>query len=135
MYRDRLMTAKLRPARSEASARASSDLVAAQSFYRDVLGGRQLWPTEREARPESVWFFIAGRLIEVCPAPDNTAETLELCVESPASIAERCWDSGYTVQLPVDAPPGEIVVIDPFGRPITLIPRLSEYALGAEAAG
>jgi hypothetical protein len=135
MYRERLMTLKkLQAARGRPSARGDSRLSAAQSFYRDILGGRQLSPTEHDSPAESLWFFVAGRLVEVCPAQGGTAETLELSVESPAAIAERCWDSGHTVRVPADASTGSMIVVDPFGRSITLLPCSPEYTLGAEAA-
>jgi hypothetical protein len=136
MYRERSMTVKkMRAARGRPSAPADSRLSAAQSFYRDILGGRQLSPTERDSGAESLWFFVAGRLVEVCPAQDSTAEPLELSVESPAAIAERCWDSGYTVRVPADDSTGSMIVVDPFGRSITLLSCSAEYTLGAEAAG
>jgi len=113
----------------------SHEVVSAQSFYRDMLGGRQTWPTERDSPGESLWFAIGPTLLEVIPTRAGRLEMLVLAVDSPASIAERCWDSGYTVRLPADGEPGEVIVIDPFGRPISLIPRLSECSLGAEAEG
>jgi len=64
-----------------------------------------------------------------------TIAPAELPVESPTGIAERCWDSGYTVRVPADGRPEELIVVDPFGRPIALIRRTSEYTLGAEAVG
>src|SRR5690349_17896484 len=102
MVRDRLKGAKQRHVRNPASARAFSALAATQSFYRDVLGGRQLWPTAHDSAGDSLWFFIAGTLVKVAPAREDMAETIELSVDSPTSIAERCWDSGYTVSLPAD---------------------------------
>jgi catechol 2,3-dioxygenase-like lactoylglutathione lyase family enzyme len=136
MYRERLMTAnKLEAARGRPPAAADNRRSAAQAFYRDVLGGRQLTRTERDSRAGSLWFFVAGRLVEVCPAQASTAEALELSVESPAEIAERCWDSGHTVRVPADASSGAMIVVDPFGRPITLLPSAAEHSLGAEAAG
>lgn len=124
----------LRAARGRPGAPADGRLSAAQSFYRDILGGRQLSQTERDSPAESLWFFVAGSLVEVCPAHGSTAETLALSVESPADIAERCWDSGYTVRVPADDSTGSMIVVDPFGRSITLLPCSPEYTLGAEAA-
>ena len=130
------MTAnKLQAALGRPRTPADRRLSAAQAFYRDILGGRQLSPTERATPGESLWFFVAGRLVEVSPTQDRAAETVELAVESPERIAERCWDSGYTVCVPADDGTGSMIVIDPFGRPITLLPCAAAYALGAEAAG
>jgi hypothetical protein len=84
---------------------------------------------------ESLWFFVAGKRVEVCPTGAGTGEMLELSVESPTGVAERCWDSGYTVRLPANGRSGEVIVVDPFGRSIVLVPRTSDHALGAEALG
>jgi len=136
MYRDRMMSAnKLQPARGRPAGRADSRLSAAQTFYRDILGGRQLSPTERDSPAEIVWFYVAGRLVEVSPTQDSTAEMLELSVESPAAIAERCWDSGHTVRVPADGAADSMIVVDPFGRAIMLRPCPAAYSLGAAAAG
>lgn len=135
MYRGRFNITKQRRARGRATARAVTDQLSAQSFYRDLLGGRQLWPTERDSPGDSLWFFVGPTLVEVSPTRAGMLETLELAVDSPASVAERCWDSGYTVRLPAQGAPGEVIVVDPFGRPIALVPRLSECSLGVEAAG
>ncbi|HKW46823.1 MAG TPA: hypothetical protein VJN70_05240 [Gemmatimonadaceae bacterium] len=107
--------------------------IAARSFHRDILDGRQVWPTVHDAVRGSLWFLVGGTLIEVRAEPSD-AGTLEVPVESPAQIAERCWDAGYTVRVPTDGTTGEVVVIDPFGQQIALVPRLSERSLGIEGS-
>ena len=105
---------------------------AARSFYEGVLGGRQVWLTGPRAAPRKLWFLVGHTLIQVSPAA--AAAVLELSVDSPAAIAERCWDAGYTVRFRADDTP-DFIVIDPFGREIVLIRNTSVRPIGAGAAG
>lgn len=102
---------------------------AARSFYQDLLGGRQVWPTGRRAIGR-LYFLFDRDLVEVGPARSDV-EMLELGVDAPYDVAARCWDAGYTVRLLASERPGAIAVIDPFDRAILLTPRRSGVALGA----
>lgn len=106
---------------------ARSPETAARSFYQDLLGGRQVWPTGRRAIGR-LYFLFDRSLVEVGPAR-NDVELLELGVDSPYDLAARCWDAGYTVRLLEQ--PGAIAVIDPFGRAVLLRSRRPTAALGA----
>jgi hypothetical protein len=135
MYSNRLRVAKhLYLHGQRRSPIERSQEIVARSFYRDLLGGRQVGPTGRHAVSGSLWFLVGATLIEVS-REHRHVEPLELPVESPASIAERCWDAGYTVRPGADDTAGEVIVTDPFGRDIALTPRLGEWSLGVEVAG
>lgn len=108
---------------------ARSQQAAARSFYQDLLGGRQVWPTGRR-RMGTLHFLIDQTLVEVAPVRSD-AETIELPVDSPNEVAARCWDAGYTIRLPANERPGALAVIDPFGRAIILKARRPLAALGA----
>lgn len=99
---------------------------AARSFYQELLGGRQVWPTGRRAIGR-LYFLFDRSLVEVGPARSDV-EMLELGVDSPYDVAARCWDAGYTVRLLEQ--PGAIAVIDPFGRAVVLRSRRPTVALG-----
>lgn len=105
---------------------------AARAFYEGVLGGRQVWPTGPRAAARKLWFLVGTTLVPVSLAP--AADVVELCVESPAAIAERCWDAGYSVRLRSDDS-DDFIVIDPLGRQIALTTRASVCPLGVGAAG
>lgn len=105
---------------------------AARTFYEGVLGGRQVWPTGPRAATRKLWFLVGHTLVQVSLAP--AADALELSVDSPAAIAERCWDAGYTVRLRADGT-DDFIVIDPFGREVVLTRRTSVCPMGAGAAG
>ena len=95
----------------------------ARSFYTELLGGSQVWPTDHVQADATLYFLVEGQLVEVPPSRDDAKNTLELRVESPLDLAERCWDAGCTVRVSgdtVDAPP---LVTDPLGRTIALLPR------------
>ena len=102
---------------------------AARSFYQDLLGGRQVWPTGRRAIGK-LYFLFDRSVVEVGPARSDV-EMVELGVDSPYDIAAKCWDAGFTVRLPEQ--PGAIAVIDPFGRAVLLRSRRPTAALGAIA--
>lgn len=97
--------------------------IAARRFYRGILGGRQVWPTDRRKGVRSLWFLVGDTLIEIDPAPRISPEPVELVVDAPNEIAEQCWDAGYTVRLR-DADVGDscsaFLITDPFGRTIAL---------------
>lgn len=97
---------------------------AARLFYEDMLGGRQVWPTGPRTTPRTLWFLVGTTLVPVRIVPD--AGVLELFVDSPAAVAERCWDAGYTVRLRADDT-DDLIVIDPFGRQIVLTARADHF--------
>ena len=112
--------------------------IAARKFYRGILGGRQVWPTDRRRGLRSLWFLIGDTLVEVDPAPRGAPEPVEVAVVSPNEIAERCWNAGYTVQLrdpDADDSCSEFVITDPFGRSITLTTRADDQAVDDVIAG
>ncbi len=92
-------------------------VAAARSFYEGVLGGRQVWPTGPRTAPRTLWFLVGTTLLPVSCAPDTGV--LELVVDSPAAVAERCWDAGYTVRFST-GDTDDPILIDPFGRQIAL---------------
>lgn len=100
--------------------------IAARRFYRSVLGGRQVWPTDRRRGLRSLYFLVGEIVIEVDPASRGEPEAVTLVVESPNDLAERCWNAGYTVR-PRDGDTDEscstFLITDPFGRSILLTPR------------
>ena len=91
---------------------------AARSFYEELLGGRQVWPTDHGERRDVLCFLIEQQLIVVCPARRTLHEPLQLLVAAPNAIAERCWDAGFTVRVDGDREDGVLHVVDPFGRSI-----------------
>ena len=94
---------------------------AARSFYEEILGGRQVWPTDRGERRGVLWFLVEQQLVEVCPERRTLREPLQLLVAAHNEIAERCWDAGYTVRLGGIQEDEILHVVDPFGRSIALI--------------
>jgi hypothetical protein len=107
---------------------------AARSFYEELLGGRQVWPTDHGERRDVLCFLIEQQLIVVCPARRTLHEPLQLLVAAPNAIAERCWDAGFTVRVDGDREDGVLHVVDPFGRSIALILRREAEMSGAECA-
>lgn len=113
----------MKSSRDETFDRAHENL-AARSFYEGVLGGRQVWPTGPRTTPRTLWFLVGTTLIPVSLVPD--ADVLELFVDSPAAVGERCWDAGYTVRFRAEDT-DDLIVIDPFGRQIVLIRRADHF--------
>lgn len=97
---------------------------AARAFYRQALRGRPLRPTGRNSTAETLAFAVGDTIIEVDPTLGAAAAPLRLEVDDPHTIAERCWNAGFTVRLGQDetghAP---LSVIDPFGRRVDLVPQ------------
>ena len=92
---------------------------AAQAFYCDVLGARQVWDEER---PRSLSFIVEGTRIDVTTTAARKSEPVRLSVADPQQLAERCWDAGYSVLVGLETAEGAPVsVIDPFGRRIELV--------------
>lgn len=112
--------------------RDEATIDAARSFYQSALGGRQVWPTGPRASPRTLWFLVGQSLVQV--SRTLASDVLELSVDSPAAIAERCWDAGHTVRLRADDS-DDFIVLDPFGREILLRRRTSVCPMGAGAAG
>ncbi len=103
---------------------APNEADAARTFYCDALRGRQVWPTGRADTRGRLWFLVGGTLVEVGPALRSAAAPLELDVDDPFEVAERCWDAGFSVLVNGDGADGAPVsVLDPFGRRIDLTPR------------
>ena len=134
MDRQRLTLSRDETRASGASARGGggNQEHAAREFYQGVLGGRQVWPTGPRAAARKLWFLVGSSLLPVGLAP--VADVVELCVDSPAAIAERCWDAGHTVRPRTDNG-DDFIVIDPFGRQIVLTRRASVCPFGVGAAG
>jgi hypothetical protein len=112
--------------------------IAARKFYRGILGGRQVWPTDRRRGLHSLWFLVGDTLVEVDPAPRAAPAPVEVAVDSPNEIAERCWNAGYTVRLRdpgADDSCSEFVITDPFGRSITLTSRANSESVSDAMAG
>jgi len=125
MYRTRTSALRDTDVSRYRSPGVHSPQAAARSFYGELLGGREVFPTDGDAFASSLWFLVESQLVEVgAPHHDSESEeTLELRVASPIGIAERCWDAGYTVRLDSAVAGRSIRVSDPFGRVITLAPR------------
>ena len=110
--------------------------IAARRFYRGVLGGRQVWPTDRRRGLRSLFFLIGDTLIEIDPAPRFAPQAVALEVDAPNELAERCWNAGYTVRLrddDVDESNPAFVITDPFGRSIALTQRAAHRPARASA--
>jgi hypothetical protein len=110
--------------------------VAARRFYRGVLGGRQVWPADSRKGVRSLWFLVGDALIEVDPARRVAPETVELAVDAPNDLAEKCWNAGYTVRLrdaDVDDSCSAFLITDPFGRTIALTQRVTRQSVDAIA--
>jgi len=110
--------------------------IAARRFYRGVLGGRQVWPTDRRRSLRSLFFLVGDTLIEVDPASRVAPEAVALEVDAPNEIAERCWNAGYTVRLrdnDLDESDPAFFITDPFGRSIALTPRAERRSAQASA--
>ena len=100
-----------------------SDASVARAFYRDALGGHQVWPAGPMGARGRVWFLVAGALIEVGGAAVGRSAPVVLDVDDPDELAQRCWDAGFTVRMHQD-PTGRapVSVFDPFDRRIDLAP-------------
>ena len=111
----------------------AADTAVAESFYCDVLRGRQVWPSERTA-DGALWFQIGNDLVAVRPDREAVAIPARLVVDDPTAMAERCWDAGYVVQVR-EAASGEVtfVVTDPFGRRLILLPHGTATVTGSTA--
>lgn len=101
---------------------AADQAVAARTFYEQLLGGRQMWPTGRRAGAGRLWFLFGETLIETGPIRDGGADPIEIGMDAPNDAAARCWDAGYTVRLLKRESAVMLSVIDPFGRQIVLAP-------------
>jgi catechol 2,3-dioxygenase-like lactoylglutathione lyase family enzyme len=124
MYQDKSRILKRTPTTSSSGTRTARDgTQLARRFYCELLGGRQVWPKERYDVPDALWFLVGATLVEVGTGRRDPAEPLEVPVDSPLDLAERCWDAGYSVRPHADDRDGRISVTDPFGRSITLVVR------------
>jgi len=97
---------------------------AARVFYRRALKGRQVWLAGDACANGSLWFLVAGSLIEVSGGLVSTAKPIVLDVDDPDDLAQRCWDAGFTVLVNQDSTGrAPVSVFDPFGRRVDLAPR------------
>jgi catechol 2,3-dioxygenase-like lactoylglutathione lyase family enzyme len=94
-----------------------------EAFYIDLLGGREVWPTERKNRRGSRWFLVEETLIELRSAAFGGNDSVELAVDSPEDLAERAWDAGYSVEVHEDDAGVTLTLVDPTGRRIRLLQR------------
>jgi len=117
---------------ARAAALGGGEEQAAREFYERILGGRQVWPTGPRAAARKLWFLVGSTLLPVNFTP--AGDVVEVCVDLPAAIAERCWDAGHTVRLRADNS-DDLVVVDPFGRELVLTQRASVGLVKVEAAG
>jgi len=109
-------------ARGQPSAATGVDAARARWFYCDVLRGRQLWPTDSRAG-RGFWFEVGDTMVEVRTDGRRASTPFMLAVEHPIELAVRCWDAGLTVQVRDAASGATLVVTDPFGRRVILVPR------------
>lgn len=94
------------------------------AFYVELLGGREVWPTEGRRLRGSRCFLIGETLLEVGPWPANNGAPVDLAVDAPEELLGRAWDAGYTVELREDHSEMSMSIVDPVGRRIRLVRRL-----------
>jgi extradiol dioxygenase family protein len=105
----------------------SSPSRAARAFYCEALRGRQISRvTDDSADRDSLWFVVAGTLIQVGPDVPVPGARVTLTVDDPHDLAERCWDAGFSVSVGDTGTDVPVFVFDPFGRTIELTRH--EYA-------
>ena len=93
-----------------------------RTFYEYVLGALLVDSGESAQVDDALHFLLEGQLIRVSASGDDTPHPVKLTVASPALLAERCWDAGYTVHVEGGGVDETVYVTDPHGRTITLIP-------------
>lgn len=92
-------------------------------LYRDLLGGREVWPKAHASHTRSYWFDLNGQLVEVIDESASTRAVLTIEVEAPLKLIERCWDAGYTILMHEEGNRVQASIMDPVGRCIDLLPR------------
>jgi catechol 2,3-dioxygenase-like lactoylglutathione lyase family enzyme len=113
-----------------------SDAAAARAFYCDALRGRQVGLAPRRSTVGSLWFLVAGTIVEVRTDRGSAAAPIALDVDDPDLLAQRCWDAGFTVRVRQDeAGRAPVSVIDPFGRRVDLAPRAEQVGARLAAGG
>jgi len=95
----------------------------ARSFYGGVLGGIEVRPADRVDSADALYFLVEDQLVEAGALGDAEHAALELTVESPLELAERCWNAGYSVRFDGDGDDAILQLMDPYGRSIALLPR------------
>lgn len=97
-------------------ARPSGDL-----FYVNLLGGREVFPTEAREAHGSRWFIVGDTLIEQRADPLTVDTPIQLEVHAPEELLQQAWDAGYRVEVADAEMPVRLSVFDPRGRRIDLI--------------
>jgi hypothetical protein len=79
--------------------------------------------------------LIAGRVVKINPLAGPSSAPIILEVDDPDTVAQRCWDAGFTVRVQQDetgrAP---LSVIDPLGRRVDLVPQAALSIAQARAS-
>jgi len=98
-------------------------VAAARRFYVEVLGGREVRRDHDDAEGNASMFFVVGHiLIEAGLALHDVQCPVVIGVDDVERVAARCWDAGFTVDLPVDAVGlASVTLVDPFGRCIDIV--------------
>ena len=106
-----------------------------EAFYRDALGGREVWHARRGRFVKTSKFSIGRSIVDVPPDLGPNAAPIRVVVDDPDELAQRCWDAGFSVLVNEDATGGAPVsVIDPFGRRVDLVPCVSAATPAVAAA-
>lgn len=93
------------------------------AFYVDLLGGREVWQTERKNVRGSRWFLIGETLIEVKAETAKSTAPIELEVDAPEELLTQAWDAGYVVDVREEDVGVTMCIVDPAGRRIHLVRR------------
>jgi len=96
-----------------------SSLAAARAFYCDALRGRQLRRRRDDDDSGALCFRVGEDLVTTGPAA--TGARVTLVVDDVVTVAARCWDAGFTVQVRDSGNATTITVIDPFDLEVELV--------------
>lgn len=94
----------------------------ARTFYCDVLGGREVRRDDVATGNDRLLFIVGHTVIETGPPGRDEQRAIELLVDNVEHVATRCWDAGFTVNVPrcaIGLVP--ITIVDPFGLLIRLL--------------
>ena len=110
--------------KTEPTAAASSDVEAAQKFYCEALGGRQIRATAGAEGAGELWFLVDGVLVKTGRDVCKSSAHVALRVDDAEETAVRCWDAGFTIRVhPGPLGSVRLTVIDPFDLEIALVAR------------